>query len=853
MNITNLRTLHMSEPLGIDACPYFSWHIESDAENVLQEAYQIMIQDDEGDVWDGGEVESRQQSFVAYGGPPLKSRTRYQWRVTVWDNQGNHASAESWFETAIMERGHWAGKWIESTLPRRSGEPYRYGTQPPPVLFTKAFCVKKAVQSARLRATAYGTYIAYVNGEKADDRAFAPEHTVYRNILYYQTYDVAGLLKKGDNALGMYVGDGWYFCPQSQPLGGERREMPAVLFQLELTYTDGTTETIASDGTEQCCTGPVVFSDIFRGEKQDATLGFGVKQPVKAADCGYQHLYAQPMPPVRPMRLMPATSIYRSPKGEWIVDFGQLLCGRARIHIRESKGTELTFEYFEATQKDGSYFNSMYADQKDIYIADGSPCEYEACFTFHGFRYIRVTGMENPALSDFTAVLLTSEKENAGAFECSDERLSRLYKNIRWSQANNMLSIPTDCPSRERAGFTGDIQIYARTALLNENVTPFLSSWLANLAADQTDEGVVPITVPLTKVYENLMLRNAVAFGDETITGVAGWGDAAVMVPYQMYRVTGNTRILEVHYDTMRRWCDYIIKTAGEKRGPNPLPPEIDRYLWNTGFHFGEWLIPSQPESGGDFEICKQSAAYIAPIFGYRSVQMMAEIAAVLARPEQAYYEGTANKMKNAIQIGLMCGGNMPEELMGAYVLPIALGLVPEQYKNRFGDKLVDLLKRNGGCLDTGFLATPYLLDALMKIDRRDLALQVLWQDKQPSWLFEVDHGATAIWESWFGMATDGTPKMTSYDHYAFGCVDEWIFRNIAGIECNAPGFKHFTVRPMPDAPLEWCKRSFISEYGEIRVEWTKTSLMVRVPCNTTATIHWQGKAHEVGSGRYCF
>jgi len=826
--------------------------MKSDLKNTMQESYRIVVKDKEQIVWDTKMVRSEKQSFIEYKGAPLQSCTVYTLEVMVWDNYGNKDSAQARFETAFLKRNQWKAKWVESTIPRNESKEYLYGTQPPAVLFSREFNLKGIIKSARLYATSYGVYRPMINDKRLDDREFAPEHTVYRDVLYYQTYDVGEMLKRGKNELTMYVGDGWYLGPHSQPIMDDFHGIPAVLFELEIHYENGSRETIYSNGLETCCTGPVLFSDVFRGEKLDETIHFGEQKPVRITDYGYEQLVAQPMLPVRPMKLLPAAEVYKSPKGDCIVDFGQLISGRARIYIDVPMGTEIAFEYFEVPDKEGNYFNSMYAEQKDIFVSNGKPCEYEALFTYHGFRYIRVSGLEHVKKSDFTAILLTTEKENLGTFECSDERMNRLYKNVRWSQANNMLSIPTDCPAREKAGFTGDILIYAKTALINENVTPFLTSYLYNLKKNQTEDGVVPIVVPFNRTYEKLMNTVIKEFGDTSITGVAGWSDAAVMVPYWMYQITGNTLILKEHYETMKRWCDYVIRTAKEKRGNNSLPREIDQYLWNTGFHFGEWKIPSELEDSPGFETSMESAIYIAPIFGYQSVFHLGKIARIIGKEEAAdYYEDTAGKMKHAIHKGLMKDGGMPKELMGAYVLAIAMDLVPVNYEKTFAEKLIAMLEANGDRLDTGFLATPYLLDALVKIDRKDLAINLLWQDKQPSWLFQVDMGATAIWESWYSLAEDGTPKITSYDHYAFGCVDDWIFRNIAGINLEKPGFKHIRIEPYLDENLSWCKRTFESEYGVVSVHWTKDKLAVHIPCNTTASIVWKGKEMEVGSGEW--
>lgn len=856
MRVTRLRTLHLSNPLGIDRDPYFSWIIESDEKNTMQESYRIVVCDGTVVVWDTGTVISQEQSFIEYEGEPLKSCTEYEWTVTVRDNKGNEETASASFETAFLDPGEWKAKWAESTIPREENvqfAQYLYGTQPPPVLFSKWFTVSGKVVKSRLYATCYGVYRTYLNDVRPDDREFAPEYTVYRNVLYYQAYDVTKLLREGGNEISMYVGDGWYMCPQTRPVDENYHGIPSVLFQLEIEYDDGRTETVVSDDSVKCCTGPVLFSDIFKGEKQDVNVSFGEKKPVKVRDYGYAHLKAQPMPPVRPVQLLPAQEIYVSPKGETIVDFGQIICGRARVRIDEPKGNEIVFEYFEIPDKEGNYFNTMFTDQKDIFVSDGKPCEYEAFFTFHGFRYIKVTGLSRVRKEDFTAVVLSTDKENAGTFSCSDERLNRLYQNIRWSQTNNMLSIPTDCPTREKAGWTGDIQIYAKTGLLNEDLTPFLTSWLYNLSAEQTNEGAIPLTVPLSELYRNFHYDNMRDPGDTKTPGVAGWSDAAVIVPYTMYRVTGNKVILRELYDTMKRWCEYITRTAREKRGNNDLPLEIDRYLWNTGFHFGEWLIPSQREEKG-FAVCRKSAVYVAPFFGYYSMRLMSEIARVLEEKDDAdYYSGIARKMKDAIQTGVLKGGKPPAGLMGAYVLAIAFDLVPNEHKQTFAEGLVSLLENNRYCLDTGFLATPYLLDALVKIGRRDLALNILWQDKPPSWLYQVDRGATSIWENWVAISPDGTPERTSYDHYAFGCVDDWIFRNICGLDCGGPGFKHIIIDPQPDGYLSWCKRTFQSEYGAISVYWTENELEVTIPCNTTATVIWKGKTFEIGSGTYKF
>lgn len=853
MQLYDLKTLHMNQAFGIDQTPYFSWKMKSGKKNVVQAAYQIKVFEEGSIVWDTGRTESRQQSFAEYEGLPLQSCRVYRWQVTVWNNYGEMSQGESSFETAFLNQTDWKAKWIESSIPRVPVTEYKYGNTAPAVFFEKKFYLEKKVHEARLYATSYGIYRLRINEKRPDDREFAPEFTAYGNILYYQTYDVGALLRQGNNMLDLYVGDGWYFSLQAGPVTENPHEKPSVLFQLEVTYEDGSRETIYSDGEESCCLGPICYSDIFQGEKQDLRIGFEGKQQVLLMDYGYDILKAQPMPPVRPVKLLPAEEILESPAGEMIVDFGQILAGRARVHIDVPAGREVTLEYFEILDENGNYINTMFAPQKDIVISNGKPVEHEVYFTFHGFRYIRVTGLDEARKEDFTAVLLTTEKENLAGFTCSDHRMNRLYKNIRWSQANNMMSIPTDCPSREKAGWTGDLLVYARTALLNEDVTPFLTSWLANVRANQAPDGSVMLTTPYTRLYHSLMLNTVKNFGDTQPTGIAGWSDAIVWVPYEMYQVTGSKLILKQNFDAMKKWCDYIIRTAKEKRGYHNIPEEFDQYLWNTGFHFGEWLIPSRPDDTGEqFGICKESSFYIAPFFGCQTMVRMAEICRVLEKEEErAVYGRMAEKMKHAIQQGLFYTDMLPRHLMGAYVLAFAFDLVPDDLYEEYKSRMLGLITLHDGCLDTGFLATPFLLDALDKLGERETAYQILWQDRQPSWLYQVEHGATAIWEAWDADEARRTGRVVSFDHYAFGCVDDWICRHLAGIDSDVPGFSHVVIQPDMEGHLTGCSRTFQSEAGEISVSWTREELNVTIPCNASATVLWKGKTIEIGSGSY--
>ena len=846
MHLTHLRTNHRVTPLGIDGVPEFSWQMDSDIPNTMQTAYRIVVRAAEKKVWDSGRMESREQTFIPYEGETMESCTRYAWCVTVWDNHGNCATAEDTFETAFLDSGKWQAQWIESSIPRPENPEYRPGNQPPAVRFDKEFCAKKEIASARLYATAFGVYRPELNGQRLDEWEFAPEYTAYEKLHYYQTYDVTALLRQGQNLLTLYVGDGWYLCPMCRSAYGKHHDYPAVLFQMEITYADGNREIICSDGTESCCTGPIQYSDIYWGSKIDMTVPFSAPQKVNLRDYGYNQLAPQPMDPVRPVKLLTAQRIYTSPKGETIVDFGQILCGRARIALDVPYGQEVVMSYFEQPDAEGNYLNTMFATQRDIYVSDGKPRMFESPFVFYGFRYLKIEGIQDPRPEDFTAVLLTSEKENIGSFQCNDPRLNRLYQNIRWSQAGNMLSVPMDCPSREKAGYTGDLQIYATAAMGNEEMTPFLTSYLRNLSAEQREDGVVPIVVPHSRNYDALIRNHSKAFGEEKLTGVAGWGDAAVIVPWEMYRMTGNTLVLQQQFDSMKAWCDYILRTARDERGG--YPEEYDCWLWNTGFHFGEWHIPSE-QYKPDHSHCGNTAWYTAPLFGYRSISLFAEICQVLKKEEAACYKQAAEHMRQTIGKTLMADGKMPVDFMGAYVLALAFDAVPEGCRTVFAERLIELVEQNGCKLDTGFLATPYLLDVLVKIGRADLAEAVFWQSDAPSWLYQVDMGATAMWENWFNLIPGKNPGITSFNHYAFGCVDRWILSYICGIAAEEPGFRKIRIEPHPGL-LTYIKRSFRCPYGEISVEVRENKLSVTIPSNTIATVVWGNAVRQIGSGK---
>ena len=892
MLVKNLKVLHMEKPLAIDVVPYFSWMMESDIPNTMQESYQLTIKDTAGNcIYDSGVVESSSNAYIPYKGAKLQSKMRYLWTVRVSDNHGNTATATSSFETGLLSESDWSAKWVKAHRKGKKGKP-GFGKQQPATLFRKQFALKDKPVKARLYATCHGTYELYLNGSRADSRLLAPEHTVYEKYLCYQTYDVTEQLTEGSNAIGMHVGDGWYLCPQSLPNMKKMDYAHAILFQLEITYPDDSMDMIISDEDVKCSNGPVLSADLYAGEYYDANkqiknwncadfMDSGWTSCMEA-NYGYENLVSQIGEPVVIVKELPVSRLTKSPKGEWILDFGQNIAGFVRMKVNAPKGTQITLEHCEILDKQGNFFNNIQGaggvgkgvDQKDVYVCDGTSATYEPHFTYHGFRYVRVTGIE-PKAEDFTACVVSTEKENLGTFKTSDERLNRFYENIRWSQCANMLSVPTDCPQREKAGWTGDMLVYSRTALLNEDCTAFFTRWLYNMECDQDEYGIIPMVVPQDGNYPSMGKLMSMMYGVKGSGTSSGWGDAAVVVPYSMYEITGNTDILRQQYYCMRRWCDYIIlQAASNKPKDSTLPDDIEKYLWDTGYHYGEWLIPSQSKNGLDMKnlknIMSMSSCYTAPIFGWNSVHTFAKIAEILSEEtddnilylsDMKKYQDIADRMKEAIQKGVIKeDGSMPSDLMGAYVLPIYFNLVPKEHKETFAGNLVKSVENNDMCMDTGFLTTPYLLDALCKIGRIDLAYTLLWQSKKPSWLYEVDAGGTTIWENCNGYDDDGNPGNLSFNHYAFGAVADWIFRTVGGIDTKVSGFKHLRIAPKPDGKIRSSSRSYRTEQGTVVCEWNITksekknifSLHTVVPCNTVATIELpDGTVHDVGSGEY--
>ena len=888
LQLQELKCNYEVEPKGIAGSPVFNWKYISDRNRTLQEAYQLRIFCGGEKVYDSGRINSSQSVCVearAFGVEPLKE---YCWQVQIWDNHGQEATAESTFEGAL---NHWYAQWIE---PANGGIGYEkplslvtaslLGLKPkgtpeqrmmPVTRLRREFSVKPGLIKARAYATAHGVYQLYFNGALADERKLAPEYSSYQKCLYYQIYDITSLLQPGDNACGALLADGWWGGRCG--MGGECRQYGdkrAFLMQLELEYEDGSTDRIVTDSRFLWSDhGPIRYSDLFIGEMQDARLAEPIHfscadyqvdeswTSVVAADYGYRELKPQLGGPVLPYRELTAKLI-PNPKGEFVLDFGQVIAGYVRCRIHAPAGTEVTLEHSEVLDEKGNYYNNILGinkDQKDVFITSGNDDIFEPQFTFHGFRYVRITGLDKVDPADYTAVLLTTQMENLAEFSCSNEKLNRLYQNSRWSQWSNMISIPTDCPQREKAGWTGDIQIFAPTAAYHQDVDAFLRRWMDSVEAEQWDNGLVPPIIPYALSYQNIMKN---VFHEER---ACGWSDACIIVPYQMYRMYQDKAILERFYPVMVKWISYVRNEAQtqlyKKYNPKKMTArqlENQKYLWNTGFHFGDWLVPSL--KGKDFMLVQKKERIFSAIYYSYTTKLMAKIASLLEKPAEAEeYLALHNRIREAfMETYITDNGHLTYDSQGAYVLALHFDLIPQAKIPLAASRLKELILANGGRLDTGFLATPVLLETLWKHFGKQEAYRMLYQEECPGWMYEINLGATSIWEEWNGIKPDGKVGNMSYNHYAFGCVSEFMHQRIVGIQKLSPGYQEILICPEPDDTLTEAAGSYNCVYGKIVCVWKKENgkflLNATIPCGTRATIRLpDGSEHRVGSGSYAY
>lgn len=832
-------------PLGLDiANPRLSWQLRSLNRGARQTAYQIIVASSEdlltperADLWDSGQISSDASIHIIYEGKPLSSRQRAWWMVRVWDenDEVSEWSAPAWWEAGLLKRDEWTGSWIGGAL---SGGPQT--TVPCPFLRT-TFTIEKPFIRARLYSTCLGVYEYSCNGKLVSEDVFAPGWTEYRKRVQYQTYDVSDLLHEGENAMGAVLGDGWYCGHLEWRARQHYGDRPRLLAQIVVDFQDGTTQTVETNNGWKTAFGPFLESDMLMGESYDARREFESSGATwsqsafdgsawKAVDVFEDTgIEISPMigPPVRRQEELAPISepkkVPRWPVDQWVFDLGQNMVGRVRLKVSGTRGTTITLRFGEVVNPDGSLYteNLRSARQTDHYTLKGEGEEvYEPTFTFHGFRYVELTGLsEPPSVEMVTGIVLHSDCPKTGEWSCSEPLLNQLQRNIEWGQKGNWLEVPTDCPQRdERMGWTGDAQVFARTAAFNLDVATFFAKWQRDIADAQAPDGKVPYVIPDTGIPGE---------GD----GGAAWAEAALICPWTIYKYYGDTRILADHYDSMRRFHEYLHRTSRDL---------IRCYPEYEGFKgFGDWLS-MDAHTPHDL---------IGTAFFVYATQLMAQIARVLNREDDAQqYEALLPQIKAAfVRRFVSRDGLLVSPTQTAHVLALYFDLLPQELRAGAVDALVRDIENRGTHLSTGFVGSPYLNHVLSDNGRLDVAYKLLNQKTWPSWLYAVTQGATTIWERWDGWTHDKgfqDAAMNSFNHYAYGAIGDWMVAVVAGLDLDsdASGYKRICFRPRLGGGLTQARASLHSLYGLIESDWNigddTFEWQIVVPPNTSATVH---------------
>jgi alpha-L-rhamnosidase len=897
-----LRCEYFENPLAIDVPnPRLLWIVNDDRQGAKQTAYQIVVQIGDHVLWDSGKVASDQSVHVPYQGVPLTSRMRCEWRVRTWDqsDQASQWSETAFWEMGFLNRDDWKAQWIGSPT---VGGPYSI---PPVPYLRKSFSINEQLSSARLYVTALGLYEFQINGKRVAEDVFAPGRTEYAKRVPYHVYAVTNLLQQGSNVCGAILGDGWYCGHLHSDPRQTFGDRPRLLAQLELKFRDGSLQTIATDESWEAGEGPIRSSDMLMGEDYDARMeipkwstliSFSPRSlagnqrapdPARAPGLNGQEwrrvvvfddpgidIVAHRSPPVRKIQeIRPiAPPNVSANKRRHIFDMGQNMVGWVRLRFRNAPpGKTIDLRYVEMLDENGKPYTTALrgARATDHYTTRGAVEEtFEPRFTFHGFRYVEVRDYPggNPTPDDLTGIVVHSDCEMTGEFECSDPLINQLQHNILWSQKGNFLDIPTDCPQRdERLGWTGDAQVFVRTAAFNMNVAGFFTKWLQDVADAQYDDGHVPSVVPHVKSIHH--------------EGGPAWADAVIICPWWIYQSYGDTRIIEDRWENMTRFMNWMKTSYPDFIRPKPgakwqgygdwlsigatTPPDL---IGTAFFAYDANLMSKMAKAIGKDTEAHEYAKLFEQARAAWNARFVNNGDANLYSPEStSIYEqlGVKASGEPAALHSPAISSPLTVQSQTAYVLALHFDLLPEDLRPQVFDALVHDIESRDMHLSTGFVGTPYLNHVLTRFGRSDIAYALLMQKSFPSWLFPITHGATTMWERWDGWTPEkgfNDAGMNSYNHYAYGAVGDWMYSTIAGIDIDPkkPGYKHIIIRPTPGGGLTHARGKLRSMYGVIESAWhlegSKFHLTVQIPPNTTATVHMPGaETIEIGAGHHEF
>ena len=921
---SKLRCEYHNNPLGIDITqPRLSWLPQSDARGWRQSAYQILcassqfvLDQNQGDLWDSGKIQTEQSNHIEYAGKVLASEQQVFWKVRVWD-QNDEPSA--WSKPAIWSMGllkesDWQAQWIGHDNPGKitptreaelagkghkitilkalygiKGNPKKQidikdklqahvdagnlslkvtndfaGKDPayeekkvleaqwrvddwgsgsvtaenaicdltigrpkqylPAPYLRKEFKVSQGVKRAIVYATAQGIYELSFNGQRVGNDVFMPGWTDYKKRIYYSAYDVTDLLKEGPNAVGAILADGWFrgniSCVGQNKYGNKLR----LKAQLHIDYQDGTSETIATDPSWKAAYGPIIESDMQAGEVHDARLempGWNAPSfdqsswsPVVTGSSIKPLIQAYPGVPVRAVKELPTVKVTEPKPGTYVFDLGQNFSGWARLKVNGQAGDKVKMIFAEMLKDDGSAYtiNLRSARAVDTYILKGGGEEvWEPRFTFHGYRYVQVTGLrEKPTADTITGVALYSDSPEASSFECSNPMVNKIYQNIIWGQRSNYLEVPTDCPQRdERLGWTGDTQVFIRTGTYNQDVTEFFTKWMIDLMDTQNHQGLFGNQAPVFHGH-----------------GAAAWACAGIICPWTIWKVYGDTRMIDTYYDAMVRYMDACGKDGlGGRKA----------HTW------GDWLAP-----GG-----RPPGALISAAYHAYTTSLMAEMAAALGKLDDAskYNKQFQDIRAHFQKTFVKPDGKIESELQTAYCMALSFDLLKEEQRKQAEAHLVERIKKDNYHLSSGFLGIPILLPTLTEMGRSDLAYRIIQNTTFPSWGYSIEQGATTIWERWNSYSKDkgfGDVKMNSFNHYSLGACGEWMFGSMLGIETDGAGFRKIIMKPELGEGITWAKGHYDSINGRIGSDWKVENndfhWNITVPANTTATVYLPAK-----------
>ena len=827
MKAINLRTEHLVNPIGIDIrTPYLSWNCEGGKK---QTAYEIEAVSDGEVILSSGKIASDKMNHCF--GLAVASKQHVTWKVRLWDetDTAGEWSEEAYFEMGILEKSQFVAKWIN---PELTCDP----TVHKPASYLKTSFTAEKTGKARLYITCHGLYEASINGKRVGDFVLAPGTYTYDKKLAYQTYDVTELIQEGENEVQVILGDGWY--RSCSGVDGDRNlygEDVALYFQLEI---DGKPVCISDETWQASQSGPIRENDMQQGEVIDARMDNPADyHEVKVENFGVDNFACSDCTPIVECERFEG-KIIKTPNGETVIDYGQNLAGYIEFTVIAHAGDKIVLTHGESLDENGNFTAENFQDRKRhkeggtrqqvVYICKEGENHYKSKFTIWGFRYAKVETELDLSLASFASIAVYSKMEQLGNFECSNEDVNQLVKNSIWSQKSNFCDVPTDCPTRERAAWTGDMGVFVETGIFLEDCYPVIRKWLGECRLNQHEDGKISNIAPK---------NNKPSFFSGLLAGSVGWGDACIIVPYALYKRYKDKRILEENYEMMQKWYTFLTNRAKQK----PMNPvkllkrnPYRRFTIETGIDYGEWCEPDVESTNA----MRTPQGKVATAYFARSGKLLAEIATILGKEEDAAnYNKTAEQAKKAFRHIATENGRITSDRQAEYVRAISFDLLTEEEKKQAAADLNELVVKNGYHLNTGFLSTPSLCPVLAQYGYLETAYRLLLQDTMPSWLYAVKKGATTIWENWDGINEKGEVK-ASLNHYSYGAITGWLFTGVCGIQLKE---EKITIKPQPHPLLQQARASYQSPLGKIvsgwRYEGDEVFYEIEIPSNTEAEV----------------